>query len=305
MNTVIFDIGGVVIPWLPQRAFEQVMPAEQVPAFMERIGFDEWNRANDRVRSLVEPEEELVRRFPADEVGIRGYRQHFPLTITTMVPGTSAIIAELQQAGVTVSALTNWAADPFLVAQQRFGILGRFQDIVISGIEGVVKPEPEIYLLACQRLGISPGEAVFVDDTAANAQAATAVGMTGLHFTSADRLRAELVGLGLLGPRVAIEQPVYHWALRSEWQDAQRDGRYLRSSRELGYHAAGFVHACFADQAAEVRQTFYGDLADDELVLLRLEPDAGLPIVVEDGYPHLFAPVPLDATVVDPTLIAR
>ncbi len=298
---MIFDIGGVVIPWMPQRAFEQVMPAEQVPAFMERIGFAEWNRANDRLYSIDGSEDELVRRFPADELGIRAYRRHFPLTIDAMVPGSSAIIAELQQAGVTIGALTNWAAEPFAVAQAKFGILRRFRETVISGVEGIVKPDPAIYRLACERLGVGVEQAVFIDDTPANAAAASDLGMTGLHFTTAERLRDELVALGLLGERTPVGEPVYHWAHRSTWESAAAEGHYPWSGRGLDYLAEGFVHCSFEHQLSGTRQRFYADLSDADLVLLRLEPEADLPIVVEDGYPHLFAPLPLGATVLDPT----
>ena len=299
---MIFDVGGVIIPWVPQRAFEQVMPAEQVPAFLERVGFDEWNRANDLLPSIVEATDALAQRFPDDEAGIRAYWQNFGLTITSMVPGTAAVIAELQQADVTLGALTNWAAEPFAVAQQRFGILGRFRDIVISGLEGIVKPDPAIYRLACERLGVSPDRAIFIDDAAANAAAAGAIGMTGLHFTSAEQLRADLVDLGVLGPRPVVTEPIYHWAPRAEWHAAAAEGHYPWSTRGIDYFAEGFVHASFAHQVPGIRQEIYGDLADSDLVLLRVDPASDLPIVVENGYPHLFAPLPLDAAPVDPAL---
>ncbi|MCW5952758.1 MAG: HAD-IA family hydrolase [Propionibacteriaceae bacterium] len=303
MNAVIFDVGGVIIPWVPQRAYEQVMPADEVPAFMERIGFDVWNRANDALPSIVESQNELARRFPDDALGIQAYWRHFELTISSMIPGTSGIIAELQRDGVTIGGLTNWAAEPFAVAQRRFGILNRFRDIVISGVEGIVKPDPAIYRLACQRLGVMPEQAVFVDDTAANAIAASEVGLTGLHFTSAERLRADLVELGLLGPRLTITEPIYHWALRTEWDAAMTDGYYPWSTRGVDYLAEGFVHGSFGHQVKGIRQEIYGDLADADLALLRVDPTPDLPVVVENGYPHLFAPLPLDASQVNPTTI--
>ena len=290
---MIFDIGGVVIPWIPERAFEQVMPARDVPGFMTRIGFADWNRANDALSSTAEAEEELVRRFPADEVGIRSYRQHFLRTTTTMVPGTSAIIAELSRAGVAVSALTNWAADLFAISRPEFGILDRFRDIVVSGLEGIVKPDPAIYRLACERLGIDPAKAVFVDDTPTNAVAASRAGLTGITFTSAGRLREDLVRLGLLHARDAVTQPTYHWTPRTEWEAAQASGSYPWSGRGTTYLRVGFVHLSFAEQMAATRARFYADLADEDLVLLRLDPAPDLPIVVEGGFPHLFAPLPV------------
>jgi 2-haloacid dehalogenase len=290
LTAVIFDIGGVVIPWIPERAFEQVLPAADVPAFMERIGFADWNRANDARASIADAEDELVRRFPADEAGIRGYRRHFDRTVTSMVPGTAAVIAELARDGVLVSALTNWAADMFAAARPRFGVLSRFADIVVSGEEGIVKPDPAIYHLACQRLGVEPSQAVFVDDTVANAEAATAAGLTGVHFTTADQLRADLERLGLLGPRLPVPHPVYHWALRSEWDAARTAGTYPWSTRGVDLLAAGFVHCAFEHQTENVRRQGFADVPDADLVRLRLAADAG-PIVVEDGFPHLFTPL--------------
>lgn len=293
-HTVIFDIGNVIIPWVPTRAFEQVLPAEEVPALMERIDFAAWNHANDARRSIVEAEEELVRRFPDDEVAIRAYRQNFLHTITTMVPGTAAVIAELGGSGTTIAALTNWSADMFTIARTRFGILERFRDIVVSGEEGIVKPDPEIYRIACERLGVDPGAAIFIDDSPANVAAANDFGLTGLHFTSAERLRQDLVSLGLLGSRLEPRGPIFHWALCSDWTAAQAAGEYPWSTRGVGYLRAGFVHCSFAEQVTEVRAELFADLPASELVLLRLDPAKDLPILVEDGYPHLFAPLPVD-----------
>ena len=241
LSTVIFDIGGVVLNWVPERAFEQVMPADEVPGFMKRIGFDGWNRANDALASIEGSEDELVARFPADAARIRGYRQHFLRTVTEMVPGTPAVIAELGQAGVRLGALTNWAADMFALARPRFGVLTRFGDIVVSGTEGVVKPDPEIYRLACERLGIHPGEAVFIDDSPANVHAADEFGLHGLHFTSAAQLREDLVGLGLLADRAPVAEPLFHWTLRSRWAEATASGGFPWSTRDTDYNAEGFV----------------------------------------------------------------
>lgn len=200
-SAVLFDLGGVVLEWEPERAFEQVLDAAAVPAFMERVGFAAWNRRQDAGRPFDEAEEELAARFPDDADAIRGYRRYFALTLTGEVPGTSAVLAELAAAGVPVAALTNWSAETFPVARSRFGVLDRFATIVVSGEERLAKPDPAIFALACARAGFEPARTVFVDDSAANVAAAESLGLTGLLFTGADRLRNDLVGLGLLPPR--------------------------------------------------------------------------------------------------------
>jgi 2-haloacid dehalogenase len=126
-----------------------------------------------------------------------------------MVPGTSGILAELGQAGVRLIALTNWSAETFPVATERFGILRRFEAIVVSGTEGLLKPEPALYELALDRHGLSADSTVFVDDIPANVAAAATLGMAALNFTDAERLRADLVGLGLLAESQPISEPVF------------------------------------------------------------------------------------------------
>jgi 2-haloacid dehalogenase len=138
-DAVIFDLGGVVLSWDPRVAYERVLPAEEVVTFLERVDFAGWNRLNDGGRSFEEAERELIGRFPDDREAILGYRIHFDATLTGMVPGTSGILAELGQAGVRLIALTNWSAETFPLATERFGILRRFEAIVVSGTEGLLR----------------------------------------------------------------------------------------------------------------------------------------------------------------------
>ncbi|MCB0912888.1 MAG: HAD-IA family hydrolase [Propionibacteriaceae bacterium] len=297
-TAVIFDLGGVVLNWVPERAFEQVMDAGEVPPLLERIGFHDWNKANDAKDALADAEAELVALHPDDADAIRAYRTHFLHSVVGMVPGTAAVIAELQQAGVAVSALTNWSGELFAVARPWFGVLDRFADIVVSGHESIAKPDHRIFALACERGGLDPARTVFVDDSPANVVAADDFGLRGLRFHSADQLRTDLVELGLLGPRAEVTEPVFHWAVRTTWEDASASGAYPWSGRGIGYDEAGFVHGSFAHQLDATRGRFYADLADDEVVLLRLDPAPDLPLVVEDGFPHLFAPLPLDRVTV-------
>jgi 2-haloacid dehalogenase len=198
LDAVLFDLGGVVLEWEPERAFEHVMDASDVPAFMDRVGFAAWNRAQDAGRSWAEAEASLITRFPADADAILAYRRHFESTLTGMVPGTAAVLEELAAADVPIAALTNWSAETFPLAKDRFEILDRFATIVVSGEEQLAKPDPAIFTLACERAGFAPSRTVFVDDSSGNVEAAETIGLTGLVFTDADRLRADLVRLGLL-----------------------------------------------------------------------------------------------------------
>lgn len=304
LTTVVFDLGGVVLQWEPRRPYEQVLPPDEVAAFMDRIDFPAWNRAFDSGLSYAVGEEQLIERFPGSATAVRAYREHFAHSLTGMVPGTSAVVAELQQAGVRLLGLTNWSAETFPHARERFGLLRRFESILVSGAEGLAKPDPAIFRLLLNRHGLEPAGCVFVDDSPANVSAAAALGITALLFRDADRLRTDLAGLGLLGERPVPDRPLLHLTERDVWAAARRAGEYAWSSRDLGYEQQGYVHCSFADQVEGVRSRIYPDAAADDLVLLELDPEAlvrlGVPVVVEDlaagqAYPHLYAPLPLAA----------
>lgn len=292
MPAVIFDLGGVVITWDPVGAFRRVLPDDQIAPLMERIDFAGWNRRSDAGYPFVDAERELIERFPADEAAILGYRTHFSDALTGMVPGTGAVVAELIKAGVRVLALTNWSAETFPYAERRFGILKRFENILVSGTERVVKPDAAIFELALDRFGLPAHGTVFVDDSGPNVEAAAAVGLTARRFTDAERFRADLVELGVLQPRRPIAEPIFHIADRQAWTELETGGRYPWSSGDLGYEAQGFVHCSFAQQLPAVLEAHYADVAWSDLVVLELDP-TGLPVVVEDlgagPFPHLYA----------------
>jgi 2-haloacid dehalogenase len=107
-------------------------------------------------------------------------------------------LRKLKRAGVPCYALSNWSAETFPPQRERFPFLGCFDGIVISGEEGVVKPDPRIFRILLDRCRIVPREAVFIDDNPVNAAAAEAIGIRGIVFRSPELLRRELVTLGLL-----------------------------------------------------------------------------------------------------------
>ena len=292
MQTVLFDLGGVVLTWEPHRAYEQVMAAADVPAFMAEIDFPGWNASHDAGRAYADGEADLLQRFPDRAAAIVAYREHFGHTLTGAVPGTGAVLAELGQAGVRLIGLTNWSAETFPHAVERFGLLRRFEGIVVSGAEGLAKPDPAIFGLVLDRYQLDPAEVIFVDDAARNVLAAESVGMTGHRFVSADALREFLVSRGVLTPARPVRGPIHHVADRQAWADAETGLGYPWSGRGMDYEAEGFVHCSFTAQLPDVLQRYYADVDWSELVLLELDP-AGLPVVVEDlghgPYPHLFA----------------
>lgn len=289
LDTVIFDLGGVVLRWEPEAAFAQVLPTGEIPDFLTEIAFADWNRSHDAGRPWSDGEGELITRFPHRAEAIRAYRQYFPLAIPGMVPGTAAVLAELGQTSTRLVALTNWAADTFAETRSRFGVLDRFATIMVSGEEGLTKPDPAIFTRLIEREDLDPARTLFVDDSAVNCEAARGLGLSAWLFEGAGGLRAELVRRGLLDPPRPPPGPVFHVAERAVWQRAELANTYPWSSRGISYERAGFVHCSFPEQLAGSRTTWFADVADADLVTVQLDPRRlPGPIVVESGFPHLF-----------------
>ena len=194
----MFDLGGVVLRWEPHRAFVGVLDPGDVQPFLDEVDFGVWNHQHDAGRPFADGVRELSERFPQHAAAIAAYARNHHLTITGPIPETVAVIEELHRQGVRLFALTNWSAETFPPARRRFEILQRFVGIVVSGEEGVAKPDPRIYRLLLERYDLEPADVLFVDDLPVNVEAAREVGMHGHCFTGAPALRADLSRLGLL-----------------------------------------------------------------------------------------------------------
>ncbi len=200
-DAVVFDLGNVLIRWDPVAAIAAAVGTERAVAFVADPDFDfaAWDRANDAGRTLAEAEQTAVQAHPhyADE--ILAYRQHFSAWLVGDIPGSVAILRELHDAQVPVFALTNWSAELFPVALEQFDFLDLFEDIIVSGEEGVAKPDPEIFEVLEDRVRHRAGldDCIFIDDSPANVAAASATGIDAVHFTGADHLREDLIARGM------------------------------------------------------------------------------------------------------------
>ncbi len=299
-RTAIFDLGGVVLSWDPVRAFSAEVDSAAAQRLMSDVDFATWNRRNDAGRRFADGEAEVADTWPQYAEAITAYRRHFDRTLTGTVPGTSAVVAELAQAGVRLLGLTNWSDETFPVAQRRFGILRRLEAIVVSGRERLAKPDPRLYRLLLDRYQVDVASAVFVDDNASNCAAARDLGLTAIRFVDADDLRARLVAAGMLGERRAVVESTVHIAERVLWEEARTTGSYPWSSHGSSYDAEGFVHLAYRRQVPGVIDRYFSRFEPEELVLLELDPDRARPIVEEgstESFPHLFAPLTTEMVV--------
>jgi 2-haloacid dehalogenase len=201
-KTVVFDLGGVLIDWDPRHLYRKLFPGDEpaMERFLAEICTNEWNRQQDAGRSWAEATALLKAAHPGHEELIDAFHRRWPEMLAGAVEGSVEILRELRDAGVPLYALTNWSDETFPAALERFEFLGWFAGIVVSGRERLLKPDPRIYRLLIERHGLAAADIVYVDDVAANAEAAVALGMRAIHFTGPAALRAELAALGLLPP---------------------------------------------------------------------------------------------------------
>ena len=198
-TTVVFDLGGVLIDWDPRYAYRAMGGTdEEIEHFLEHVAVSEWNRQMDGGKPFTEAIAERTRDFPEHAEWLEAWWSRWPDMLGGPIEGTVETLAELRERGTPVYALTNWSAETFPIAQERFDFLDWFRGIVVSGEVEKTKPDADIYHHLTDDFGIDPAEAVFIDDAEANVEAARALGFHAIHFTGPADLRRQLAGLGLL-----------------------------------------------------------------------------------------------------------
>ena len=196
-QAVVFDIGGVLVDWHPHLAWSPEMGEDGARAFMARIEFRARNLRADGGETFADLAAELD--DPEDAVRLAAYPSLYARTVQGRVVGTWAVLEELKARGVPTHAITNWSAETWPVGVTVHPQLGEvFGTLIVSGREGITKPDPRIFRLLCARAGLAPEACLFVDDGAHNVESARAAGMDGHHFIDAAAFRDALVGRGLL-----------------------------------------------------------------------------------------------------------
>lgn len=197
-DTVVFDVGGVLIEWDPRRLYRTLLPDDAaVEKFLTSVCTPEWNREQDRGRPTAAAVATLSAEFPEHAELVAAYYDRWEDMLGGPIAGTVDVLARLQAAGVRTLALTNFSAEKWPIAQERYNFLRGFDGVVVSGAEGVVKPDPAIFRILCTRYDVVPDRAVYVDDIMENVVAAEDYGFDALLFESPEKLAAELTSRGL------------------------------------------------------------------------------------------------------------
>lgn len=200
IDTIIFDLGGVLIDWNPRYLYRKILKSEEeVSWFLETICTSEWNDEQDAGRSFEEATQALILQHPEWEEAIRAWYGRWQETIQGDIPGTVDILKRIKtENNYGLYALTNWSAETFPWALDNFEFLHWFKGIVVSGDEGCRKPFPEIYNILFDRYGVNPQHTIFIDDNIKNIEAAKQLGLHAIHFKSPELLKQELIAYGVL-----------------------------------------------------------------------------------------------------------
>lgn len=202
ITAVVFDLGGVLIDWNPRYLYRQLISdSGELDYFLSRICTPEWHLAHDRGVDTEQSCRELAQVHPEYADLIMAWAHRGEDMIAGVFDDTIAVLSELRSAGVPCFALSNMEPDRFIKRRRRFSFFGLLDGWVISGHEGVAKPDRAIYEILLSRYGLEPAATVFIDDNQANVAAAAKLGVVAIEFTTAAQLRKELRDLGLpVGP---------------------------------------------------------------------------------------------------------
>lgn len=200
IDTVVFDLGGVLIDWNPRYLYRQLFDDEAaMERFLAEVCTGVWNERQDAGRPWVEAVATLSADFPEHAPLIEAFRDRWTEMLAGPIHGSVAVLAELKARGVRLYALTNWSQETFPLALERYDFLHWFDGIVVSGDEQLIKPDPRIYQRLFERYGVEPARAIYIDDARRNVDAAAALGMHAWWFQGAEGLRAWLASHGLVG----------------------------------------------------------------------------------------------------------
>lgn len=200
VRAVVFDVGKVLIEWDVRHLYRKLIPDEDArESFLSRVATLEWHAQHDAGRPFAETSAELIEKHPQEAAWIRAWGDRWLETIPGPIAGMPEIVADLASQDVPLYAITNFSGEFWkLFVAREAALFAPFRDIVVSGDEKLVKPDPAIYQLALRRFGLEAGEGLFIDDSLPNVVAADENGFVGHHFTDPATLRAVLVDRGLL-----------------------------------------------------------------------------------------------------------
>jgi 2-haloacid dehalogenase len=205
---VVFDVGGVLLDWNPRHLYRKLFADEaEMEWFLAEVCSPAWHAPHDRGVSTAASCAELVCSYPQFSELIWAWWTRSEEMIGGIDAGSVEILRAVKGTGVPCYALTNMEAETYPRRLERFPFLGWFDGTVVSGWEGVAKPDPAVFTLMLDRFGLKASTTLMIDDTNENLEAAHKLGIQTVLFRSSCQLRAELETAGVLPPTLAAQKP--------------------------------------------------------------------------------------------------
>lgn len=200
IEAVVWDIGRVLVEWDLSLIYVDAIPDPvERQRFVAEVVTEQWHMQHDAGVPFAEMVAARQAEFPQYASLIALYATNWLDSLPGPVAGTHDLIGRLAEGGVPQYAITNFGVEAWAMFRPTFPILDHLQDIVVSGVERLVKPGEAIFDLAAARFAREPETMLFIDDSAANIATARRLGWEAFHFTGdATALAARMQALGLV-----------------------------------------------------------------------------------------------------------
>ena len=199
-KNIVWDVGNVLINWEPRLVYTDAFATDaEIDAFLEEIGFAEWNLEQDRGRTWEEGVAAKAAEHPHHAPLIARFNTKWADSVPGEIEGSVEILNAMRRAGTPTYGITNFSAEKWAESCERFDFLNGFKDVVVSAHERLVKPDPAIFNRFLHRNGLSATDCLFIDDSAANIASAKAIGFDTIRFENPGQLKRALAGSGDFG----------------------------------------------------------------------------------------------------------
>lgn len=199
IDTIIFDLGGVLVDWNPKYMYKNVFSSEEkMKWFLNNVCTPQWNIEQDGGRTIAEAENILISEFPEYEKEIKLFYKDWEHMFSGTIKENVELFKQLKASNkYKIYALTNWSSEKWNKALELFPFFKEFDGVVVSGQEKCRKPFPKIYNIILKRYQINPENSIFIDDNFDNVQASKKLGINGIHFSSKTNLTVKLASFNI------------------------------------------------------------------------------------------------------------
>jgi 2-haloacid dehalogenase len=200
IKAIIFDFGNVLLEWDPRNVYQRYFPDDPdgMEQFLKEVNFLDWNLQQDKGRPFAEGITVLSQQFPHHSDLIQAYHDHWIDSVGGTITGTVELLRQLKQAGYPLYGLSNWSAETFPYARAKYDFFDLFDNMVISGQVGHIKPDPQIFHILLDKIGRPAQECLLIDDSLPNIEQANKMGFVTIHFESPAHLETDLKQLHLI-----------------------------------------------------------------------------------------------------------